>query len=99
MPGHRNCKRYSFLLMLVKSVAFDDDDDDEDDDRPFLWLNRLVYLEMLRLKLVKSGRYVTRQEQRIASAGSICVHVYSLAMVSEIWLVGAGKWGIVRGTG
>ena len=63
-------------------MAFDDEDD-ENDDRPLLWLKRLVYLEMLRLKLAKRGRNVTRQEQRIASAGSICVHRYSLAMVSE----------------
>ena len=67
--------------MSVKFVAFDDDDND-DDDRFLLRLKRLVYLEMLRLRFVKSGRNVTRQEQKIASAGSTCVHKYSLAMLS-----------------
>ena len=55
----------------------------DDDDRLLLRLKRLVYLKMLRLRLLKSGPNVTRQEQRMASAGSTCVQVYSLAIVSK----------------
>lgn len=83
ITGHWECERRS-LLMSVEFVAFDD-------DRLLLRLKRLEYLEKLRLRLTKSGRNVTRQEQRIASAGSTCVHVYSWAMVSENRLGLAGK--------